>query len=309
MMPECSKSEKTLLVGDNPFHSISHLSQDRTRLRGEKVILPEHAADLIGYAVDSGANGFMFSVSETTISILKALRSRNFIDRLCLYPIVPYAYEYIQLSTQTGGILGLVKNVSKRLARSGDLKTIAMGLRGSLTVDPVSFMNTYLAYEINRVKSSAGKIAKIESVVLHEVITDLALAMNLDWLFKSYVRRLRKLGFIPGFNTCNFAYMIEKFRNWDIELSGLTLVSPFNPTGFQMAPCREKCEEALESLPEPIVITISVLAAGYLSPSQAAKYIAALPNIKGVAIGVSKETHARDTFNLFSRKLNHPSLN
>jgi hypothetical protein len=304
-MDECKKSDKVLLVGDNPFHRISHLSQDRTRLRGEKVVLPEHAVDLIGYAVDNGATGFMFSVSETTISILKTLRSRGLIERLCLYPIVPYAYEYIQLSTQAGGISGLVKKVTKRLAYSGDVKTLAMGLRGSLLADPVRFMNTYLAYEMNRLKSSAGKMAKVESIVLHEVVTDLALAMNLDWLFKSYVCRMQKLGITPGFNTCNFAYLIEKFRDWSIELSGLTLVSPFNSIGFQMAPCREKCEEALRGLPAPIVITISVLAAGYLTPSEAVDYVAALPNIKGVAIGISKETHARDTFSLFNRKLNN----
>jgi hypothetical protein len=44
------------------------------------------------------------------------------------------------------------------------------------------------------------------------------------------------------------------------------------------------------------VIAISILAAGYLSPSDAIDYIATLPNIKGVAVGVSKEKHAQETF-------------
>jgi hypothetical protein len=71
-----------------------------------------------------------------------------------------------------------------------------------------------------------------------------------------------------------------------------------------MAPCREECEEALKSLYEPILIAISVLAAGYLTPSEAIDYVAALPNVKGVAIGISKESHARETFRLFKQKLN-----
>jgi hypothetical protein len=304
-MVKFKQSDKALLVGDNPFHGISHLSQDRTRLRDENVNLPDHAANLIGLAIESGATGFMFSVSDTTVSILKALRQRRYIERICLYPIVPYAYEYVQLSTQVGGVSGLIRKVTKRLAYSGDLKTMAMGLTGSLMTDPVRFINTYIAYEMNRVKSSAGKRVKIESIVLHEVVTDLALAMNLEWLFKAYVYRMQKLGITPGFNTCNFAYLVKKFRDWGIELSDLAIVSPFNKVGFQMAPCREKCEEALKSLYEPIVIAISVLAAGYLTPSEAIDYVAALPNIKGVAIGISKETHARETFSLFKQKLNH----
>lgn len=103
------KNSKALLVGDNPFHNISHLSQERTRIRENACALPERAADLIHLAVDNGANGFMFSVSETTLSILKTLKEREEIDRLSLYGIVPYAYEYVKLATQVGGIPGLAK--------------------------------------------------------------------------------------------------------------------------------------------------------------------------------------------------------
>lgn len=66
-----------------------------------------------------------------------------------------------------------------------------------------------------------------------------------------------------------------------------------------MMPSIEACEKALSMVPEPVVIGVSVLAAGYISPREAAEYIAALPNIKGVAVGVSKESHARETFSLF----------
>jgi hypothetical protein len=59
----------------------------------------------------------------------------------------------------------------------------------------------------------------------------------------------------------------------------------------------------LAELPKPNVIAISILAAGYLSPSEAIDYLATLPNIKGVAVGVSKESHARETFKLLKEKL------
>jgi len=50
-------------------------------------------------------------------------------------------------------------------------------------------------------------------------------------------------------------------------------------------------------------LAISILAAGYLKPEEAIDYITQLPNIKGVAVGVSKEKHANETFSLLKQKL------
>jgi len=70
-----------------------------------------------------------------------------------------------------------------------------------------------------------------------------------------------------------------------------------------MVPSKIECEKALADIPEPVVLAISILAAGYLSPSEAISYVATLPNVKGVAVGVSKEKHARETFRLLREKL------
>lgn len=296
-------NSKALLVGDNPFHNISHLSQERTRLREKTIVVPERAADLIHLAVENGANGFMFSTSETTLSILKALRERNEIEGLNLYGIVPYAYEYVKLATQVGGIGGLAKRVGTRIFTSGNLKGMATGLFGFLSMDPSAVMKTYLTYEISRIVSSAGKKAKVECILLHEIVTDLALAMKMEWLLKSYVDYMRKKRITPGFNTCNFAYLVDKFRDWGMNLEEIVIAAPFNKVGFQMAPSRETCEQALRSLRAPVLIAISILAGGYLKPEEAAAYVTGLPNIRGVAVGVSKEVHARETFKLFKERL------
>lgn len=123
----------------------------------------------------------------------------------------------------------------------------------------------------------------------------------MDWLFKEYVAFLSKKRITPGFNTGNFAYLVKKFNEWEIDLSAVIILAPFNNVGFQMAPSVEDCENALRTLPAPVVIAISVLAAGFVKPKAAAEYVAGLPNIKGVAAGVSKEIHAKDTFRYFSK--------
>jgi hypothetical protein len=71
-----------------------------------------------------------------------------------------------------------------------------------------------------------------------------------------------------------------------------------------MIPSKEECENALAQIPETDVIAISILAAGYLELGTAADYIHALSNLNGVAVGVSKERHAQETFSVLEKKLN-----
>ncbi|MCJ7424813.1 hypothetical protein MUP01_11195 [Candidatus Bathyarchaeota archaeon] len=292
-----------LLVGDNPFHGISHLSQERGRVRGDSVTSPEYAAKLVMIAVENGASGFMFSVSENTLSILKVIRQAGEIGKLKLYALVPYAYEYVRLANRLGGISGLAKRVAKQVALSGNVKAVVSGLKGVITRNPVTLMETYLMYEISRIRSAAGRDARLDSVLLHEVITDMSLAFELDWLFESYVKFMLRQGIRPGFETRNFAYLVHKFKGWGLDLSKLAIASPFNKIGFQMNPSQIECEEALLSLQEPSVIAMSILAAGYLKPSQAISYVRDLPNLRCAVVGVSSERHASETFKLFGEKL------
>lgn len=297
-----NEGKKSLLVGDNPFHRISHLSQERARVRGDAITYPEHAANLVLTALANGANGFMFSVSEMTLSILRLIRETRGSKRPRLYAIVPYAFEYVRLAAQIG-TPGLAKKFATQITVSGNVRAIAMGLKGVIKTDPEALLKTYLTYEISRTKSSAGKQANLDAVLLHEIITDMALALNLDWLFKSYVDFILDLGIKPGFNTRNFAYLVAKLRDWGVDLRETIIATPFNKVGFQMNPSRIECEKALANTPEPNVIAISILAAGYLKPPEAIGYVATLPNIKGVAVGVSKERHARETFKLLKENL------
>ena len=105
-------------MGDNPFHGISHLSQERVRTRGKPINDPLFAANLVATSIHSGANGFMFSVSETTLSILNILSKNRDVDQINLYPLVPYAYEYVRLATHAGGIPGLAKRMVKQIVKS-----------------------------------------------------------------------------------------------------------------------------------------------------------------------------------------------
>ena len=291
-----------LLVGDNPFQGISHLSQQRARERSIKYNPSnvDYATKLVKLSLQNGANGFMFSVSNTTLSILKALDHDKKPD---LYAIVPYAYEYVRLATKLGGISGLAKQVSRQIMFSRNIFTVAPNLIGLIRGDPSAFLKTYLIYEISRIKSAAGKDVNLKSVLLHEVITDMALALDLGWFFKSYVKFFSKSKIRAGFETRNFPHLVQKLNECQIDLNKITIATSFNKIGFQMNPSRTECEKALANVPEPNTIAMSILAAGYLKPPEAINYIESLPNLVGVVVGVSKERHACETFKLLKENL------
>ena len=297
-MPE---SEKLLLVGDNPFLGISHLSEDRARARGDQIGHAEYAAELILSSIKSGANGFMFSVSESTLSALKIVCEKNDNKSIGLHAIVPYAYEYVRMATHLG-TLGLGKKLAKQVFLSGNFRTMVYGLVGVAGMDPVALMKTYISYEKSRIMPCLKKKQKLTAILLHEVITDMVLAMDLEKFTKSYVRFVSDLGIKPGFETRNFPYLVNKFKEWDIDFSQIELVSSFNKVGFQMNPTQANCEEALASIPECDVIAMSVLAAGYIRLPEAADYIKGLSNLKGLVVGVSKEKHAFETFSFLRDK-------
>jgi hypothetical protein len=285
------------LVGDNPFHGISHLSQARARSRSNEAALSDiqKGAQLIETCLNNGASGFTFSVSETTLSIIQALDKSKSLD---LYPVLPYAYEYVRLATKTGGFSGLAKKVIGQILLSANGKAIVPAVVGSLTINPSELMKTYFVYEISRVKHAAGKNAKIKSVILHEVVTDMALALDLDWLFSSYVDFMLKSKIRPGIHTRNLPFMLKKFDEWNIDVSKLAILTPFNKIGFEMNPSRAAFEDTLPRLSETQLIVMSILASGYLKPADAIDYVAGLPNVTDIAVGVSSERQAQETFKL-----------
>ncbi len=290
--------DRLLLIGDNPFHGVSHFSQARARLRQAGITTPSRAVGVVAAAVESGANGFLFSVNETTLAILHTLReTRQMPERL--YAIVPYSYGYVRSAIALGGIPGLARKVGWEIIGARNWSAMFAAASGAITGNPEALLRAYLTYEVGRLRVAAGARTTVASVLLHEVVTDMALALNMDWLFRAFVRSLHAVGVVPGFDTRNLPTLVQRLRTWGIEMDGLVFAAPFNAVGFQMSPSREACEQVLASLPGATVIAFSVLAGGYLSLPEAVEYAAGRARLDGVAIGVSSMEQARSTFALF----------
>jgi hypothetical protein len=290
-----AESKLILLVGDNAFQGVNHLSQGKARERTDDITNPEYCADLVLTALENGADGFMFSVNKNMLSILKAIKRKNASQVLSMHAILPSAVDYIRASGQKG-MEGLAKDFTMQMLTSGNAGAVWACLEGAGRGKIKSLLRGLISLEIGEIKSAAGRNARLDSVLLHELLTDMGLALDLRWLFEEFIKTVKSYDTKVGFQTRNFCLLIKKFKEWNIDLNVVLIVAPFNNAGFQMSPSKVDCENVLTDLPAVNIIAINILASGYLSPPEAVEYIQALPNMVGVAVGISKEKHAHETF-------------
>lgn len=284
-----------ILIGDNPFIGVDHLSQERSR---EKKIICDSVeiGRIIDCALSSGAEGVVCSAHPNMKDALGFLKKQEYAKEFGVYLIVPDVQSYVRLASERG-MLGLINETFGKLSLTGKAKAaIGSGL-SALTSNPKKLMKTYLNVEGSLFRKSLPKNAKLKSIFLHELITELIISFKMGDLAKEYVDFLsRSMKIKPGFVTRNFSKFVDFALEAKLPMSEIIVMSPFNSIGFQMNPNRESCEKKLTENPELNVIAMSVLAAGYTNISEAASYLSKLRSNVSCVVGVSTIEHAIETF-------------
>jgi hypothetical protein len=285
----------TVLIGDNPFIGVDHLSQDRARERLAQ-LNSEREARVLQTAFKNGASGFVFSTHPTHLEVFKLLREQDPNLSFDLYPLLPYAQGYVRTATEKG-MIGMLYDLIGQLSWGGKMKALVGGGVSALTMNPTKMLATFVDLELDRFLRVAPPRAKLKAVFLHEIIVDLALAFQLKEIFESYISHINDHYKVrAGLVTRNFPRLIQLLDDTGISYDKISLMTPFNKLGFQMNPSREACERSLAQKPGIDVIAMSILAAGLLNLREATEYIHGLENLRSVVVGVSSEEHAVRTF-------------
>lgn len=144
-----------ILVGDNPFHGIKHLAQSEARFRGGVKDI-SYAVKLVIESSRAGANGFMLSVSSTTLAILRGIR--NEVDRNFLIAAIvpPYAYEYVRKATVIGTV-GLARELAGNVLRFMNIAAVYHGIKAATELDLVSGLKALINYELGRIRRYYGR--------------------------------------------------------------------------------------------------------------------------------------------------------
>lgn len=284
-----------VLLGDNPFIGVSHLSQEDSREKSASIDA-EKIAGVMDSAFSSGAQGLICSAHPNIKNALAYLKAQNYEREFGIGLIVPDAQSYVRTASEKG-MLGLMNETFGKLSLGGKMKVAVGGGMSALTLDPLRMMNTYLNMESSIFSSVIPSEAKLDSIFLHELLTELIVSFKLKQLAESYINHVcDSLHIVPGFVTRNFEKFVGFALDASLPIDKIRIMTPFNKAGFQMNPTRQACEEVISKIPSANIIAMSILASGYLRLEDAIEYLKKLPVSVSCVVGVSTESHAKETF-------------
>lgn len=283
---------ESVLLGDNPFFGVDHLSQERARKKASVSQNFDNAADVIKYCYDAGMRGMVVNTHPNLKELIGRLRRRHDLaDKIDFYPILPAFSEYFSMISQKG-FVGSINEVLNQAEFGKKIKILTKGGLGIIRKDLFELFKVIIDIDMLQLKDT-----RVRTIFLHEIITDLALSFNTRKLVETFAEYVTdKYKVKAGLVSRNFPMLVDRLDEWNLEVP--EIMTSFNKVGFQMIPTRQDCEDALKRY-KGEVTAMSVLAAGYLKPREAYEYIQSQQGLARCVIGLSTIDHARETFGLF----------
>ena len=286
-------NKKEILLGDNPFFGVDNLSQENARKRLERTDSFGKICDIMEFAAHQNVKGLVITTHPQLREFLGYMEDNsNLIKKFEFYPIFPHAQRYVSLSAEKG----MIKAMNDILAGGSiqeKFRLITKGSMGLLKKDFKKLLETMIDTEL----IPLSKVKK-NTVFLHDGVTDLAIGLGMKEIINIFINHLKdNYNMEAGLVTKNYAKTILSLEEWNIKLP--TIMTSFNPIGYQMNPTKEECETHLG---KTRVIAMNTLAAGYVKPNDAFSYIKNL-DIDSVVVGMSKKEHIIDTVTKFNEIL------
>ena len=283
---------EAILLGDNPFFGVDHLSQERARENASRSQDFRNALEVMKYCFNSGAGGMVVSTHPKLRELISIVNTEHgLINKIQFYPILPYVQGYV-LKINEKGILNTLTEILNQTTFQNKVKIITKGGMGFLKKDFYSLFKLFIDIELLQLQG-----AKIKTVFLHDVLTDLALSLRMKRIFEAFQEHLHdRYKLDAGLVTKNFPLLVSALDDWNIRYSHI--MTSFNKVGFQMNPSRKECENTLLKFGGRI-IAMSVFAGGYINPEEAFRYLESLPNLNTAVVGISSVAHAKSTLDLF----------
>jgi len=284
-----------VLLGDSPFVGADPLIQDRAS-ESLAQMKPGEMVRVMRASFAGGADGLVFYTHPTNLAAFKLLTSDYPEISFDMYPLFPYAREYLRDAAEMG-IVGLLMERVKRLTLAGKIRALFEGGLAALTLDPHRMLALTLEAEVEDFLKAAPPRARLKGIFLHDVIVDLSVALGLREVIETHIVTVAdKYGVKPGLVTRNFTRLVSFLENNNMPIKELMIMAPFNSLGFQMNPSRQACEETLASRNHLDVVAMGLLSAGILDLESALAYIKRLKNLRSIVVGASREEHALSTF-------------
>jgi hypothetical protein len=284
-----------LILGDNQFFGINHMSQDKAQQLAERFNDLSAVYQAYHAAYEMGLHAFMLNSNDKAGEICDYFRAhRSEFPNLVLYPSIPYPHKYANLVAEKG-ILATVQEV---LSGQSALSLLGMAGKGlsALTGDMTKMVMMLIDVEM-----SIYRKLDIKVIYLQNILTDLLLGLQFKDVFVEYCQYIeKKFHTTPGFLTMNVPKLAAMLESCGIE--NAVICGSINKLGYLMSP-DVAAYEAYFSRPRKYPITaMSIFASGAIRPKEAVEYIQK-QGIESVVFGASTKAHMRETMDLFQSRV------
>ncbi len=285
-----------ILLGDNQFFGVNHMSQDKGIETYEKFKDLGEIKKVFYAAVDNGVTACFFSTHPAIYQITDMVRADPGLrNRLSFYVNVPYILKYSQMLNEMGAV-NMIKQVLSRRNVFGKMAYMARVSLNLATGNLLAITHRLVDAEMDPFKG-----LNIKSIFLHNALVDMGLGYDMVKVLKSfhdYVKHHYKVQ--PGFGTLNYPMMCRLLERAGIDET--LVMCAVNKKGFLMNPSRLATEQAITNS-KHTVLAMATLASGSLKPSEAYDYLFSNKRIKNVVVGLSSQKHADETFGLLHKYL------
>jgi len=281
----------SILLGDNPFFGVDHLSHERGRERIFNNQNFKTAVDVIEFSYKFGVRDMMITTHPNLNEFFNCFSQKTDLEKITFHPLIPYAQGYVQKLNEQG-MIGTLKDVFYSTGFKNEIKLLTKGGLGLFKKDLLELFKLFLDIELVKLDK-----VKLKVVYLHPALSDLALSLNMKSIFETFNDYLRdKYKVEVGICTKNFPRLVDKLLEWNLPIQNI--MTSFNKSGFQMNPSKKECEEYLQKY-NGKVTAMNIFAGGYLDLEEAYEYILSQPKLRNIIVGVSSIEHAKETFSLF----------
>lgn len=285
-----------VILGDNQFFAVNHLSDERSRAQAIRFKEDQAIIDVLDNARACGINTFMCTTHDRIANITAYMRKRpeEYKD-FKFYPCMPYAHKYANAVTELG-ILGTLKayipgNIFAVTGKAG----IAY-----MRNDYLSLMELLVDAEMKMFQGMQTPV-----IFLQNVIVDLLYGLGMDEVFVHFAEYIKKKYHAePGFITMNMPRMVDMCERLGIE--NPIICSSINKIGFRMSGTIAEYEDYLNSDRKFRPMAMQCLAAGALKPVEAMEYVTRFPKIESVLFGASSKAHIEQTKDLILKGFSRP---
>lgn len=281
-----------VLLGDNQFFAVSHLSDEKSRAQSIRFKDDESIIHVLDQSISLGINTFMCTTHDRIANICEHIRNNQArYAEFKIYPCMPYAHKYANAVTELG-IMGTVK----QYVPGNIFGTFAKGGFAFLNKDFIKLMEIFIDAEMKMFKGIDTSV-----IFIQNVLVDMILGLRMYEVFKEYDVYIRKkYNAEPGYITMNLPALLDALNS--VGITNPIICSSINKIGFRMSGGKDIYEKYLREK-EFRPIAMQVLAAGALRPKEAIEYLGNFPRIESVLFGASSKTHIQETKELIERYL------